>query len=115
MPFGGEGASELVTEGASGHSDVTVLAPLRLGETVGAMRSVHRSVSGGLGLRYPREWAGRFEGSSVSGSLSAEGPGLEVERGGGPGLKRVSGKSKLEGMAEMSFSSVSGGARLVVG
>jgi hypothetical protein len=115
VPFGGERPSELVTEGASGSSDVTVMAPLSGGKTLGELRSVHRSVSGSLRLTYPREWAGSFEGSSVSGHLSAEGPGLDVERGGGPGLKRVSGRSKVEGKAELSFSSVSGGARLVVG
>jgi hypothetical protein len=115
VPFGGEGSSELTTEGMSGSSDITVLAPLKMGKTLGAMRSTHRSVSGSLRINYPREWAGRFEGSSVSGSLSAAGPGLEVERGGEPGLKRVSGRSKVEGLAELSFSSVSGSARLDVG
>lgn len=115
VPFDGRGASELITEGASGGSDVTVMSPLTASKTLGALRSTHRSVSGSLRLSYPREWAGAFEGTSVSGHLSAEGPGLDVERGGGPGLKRVSGKSKVPGEAELSFSSVSGGARLVVG
>jgi hypothetical protein len=114
VPFDGSGG-ELVTEGGSGSNDVAVLRPLRESKTLGPLRSNHRSVSGGLRLSYPREWAGRFEGSSVSGHLSAEGPGLEVDGGGGAGLKRVSGRSKMEGMAELSFSSVSGGARLVVG
>ena len=115
VPFDGEGPSELVTEGASGGSEVEVRSPLKQSKTLGALRSTHRSVSGSLRLRYPREWAGRFEGTSVSGRLVAEGPGLDIERGGGPGLKRVSGTSKVDGLAELSFSSVSGGAGLVVG
>ena len=115
VPFEGVGESEIVTDGASGGSDVEVRSPLRVSKTLGALRSTHRSVSGSLRLRYPSEWAGSFEGTSVSGSLSADGPGLEVETGGGPGLKRVSGKSKLEGEARLTFGSVSGGARLFVG
>ena len=114
VPYDGRGG-ELVTVGASGGSDITVWSPLKESKTLGPLRSSHRSVSGSLRLSYPREWAGRFEGTSVSGSLSAEGPGLDVERGGGPGLNRVSGKSKVDGGAELSFNSVSGGARLVVG
>ena len=115
VPYEGAGDSEIFTDGASGGSDIEVRSPIKISKTLGALRSTHRSVSGHLSLRYPREWAGTFEGTSVSGSLSADGPGLEVEVGGGPGRKSVSGNSKLEGKAQLSFSSVSGGARLVVG
>ena len=114
VPNDGKGG-ELVTVGASGSSDITVWSPLKGSKTLGPLRSSHRSVAGSLRLSYPREWAGKFHGTSVSGCLSAEGPGLDVERGGGPGLKTVSGQSKANGEAELSFSSVSSGARLVVG
>jgi hypothetical protein len=118
VPYNGSRKpSELVTEGVSGSSEVTVLPPiLRSSKTLGALRSTHRSVSGSLRLNYPREWAGVFEGKSVSGSLIVEGSGLVVNPGdGGPGHKRVSGRSEVMGEAELGFSSVSGSARLVVG
>ena len=117
VPFSGSRkSSDLVTEGVSGSSDVTVLSPIRQSKTLGALRSTHRSVSGSLRLSYPREWAGVFEGDSVSGSLSVQGTGLVVNPGsGGPGHKRVSGRSEVMGEAELGFSSVSGSARLVVG
>ena len=114
VPFDDRGG-ELITQGESGSNQVTVRSPLKQSKTLGPLMSTHKSVSGSLRLSYPSQWAGTFEGISVSGGLHADGRGLIVDgKHGGPGMKRVTGRSTLEGEASLSFNSVSGGARLFV-
>ena len=117
IPYDATKPSELTSQHTSGGTEIEVRAPVKQNKsgTLGAMRSSHRTVSGHLRLRYPYEWEGEFEGSSVSGGLSAQGRGLEVERRDSPGSKRVVGRKGENGEGYLNFHSVSGGAELYVG
>jgi len=117
IPYDAAEPSELTSEHTSGGTDIELRAPVKRNKsgTLGALRSSHRTVSGHLRLRYPHEWEGEFEASSVSGGLSAEGRGLEVERRDSPGSKRMIGRKGENGEGYLSFHSVSGGAELHVG
>ena len=47
---------------------------------MGAIHSVHKSISGSLDLKYPWHWSGMVEGRSISGSLSVRGKDVEIIR-----------------------------------
>ncbi len=117
IPFDPDQFSELTSNHVSGSTRVTVEPLLKNGGSgiLGQLRSSHRTVSGSLRLHYPSEWEGEFKGSSVSGHLSAEGRGLEVDRRDSPGMKSVSGRKGEIGAGHLEFHSVSGGAGLYVG
>ncbi|KAL8819019.1 MAG: hypothetical protein Q9223_002472 [Gallowayella weberi] len=105
--------SDLTTRVLSGSSDITVppsltnpLAPLR------NFYASHHGVSGSIRVLYPAQWEGTVQGSTVSGSIRVDWPGLKIlEDKSGWGSHSLKGvKGSGEGMVE--FKDISGSVAL---
>lgn len=117
LPYkSGAFASKLDTSTHSGQMNVTLRAPYKAkGEPMTALMSTHKTVSGGLGLKYPKEWQGHIDGTSLSGELHLQGKDLElINQNDTPGKNHVEAK-KGSGKSKMVFSTVSGGCDIKIG
>ncbi|KAF2628021.1 hypothetical protein BU25DRAFT_457895 [Macroventuria anomochaeta] len=109
-------ASTLDTSTHSGQMNVTLRAPYKAkGVPMMGLTSTHKSVSGGVGLIYPKEWQGHIDGTSLSGELHLQGKELELlNENDTPGKNHVEAK-KGDGGSRMVFDTVSGGCDIKIG
>lgn len=117
LPFkSGAFASTLDTSTHSGQMNVTLRAPYKArGIPMMGLVSTHKSVSGGVGLNYPKEWQGHINGTSLSGELRLQGKELELlSENDEPGKNHVEAK-KGDGASKMVFDTVSGGCDIKIG
>lgn len=117
LPFkSGAYASTLNTSTHSGQMNVTLRAPYGAKSVpLTGLMSTHKSVSGGVGLVYPKEWQGHVDGTSLSGSLHLQGTELELlKENNTPGMNHVEAK-KGNGASTMVFNTISGGCNIVIG
>lgn len=117
LPFrSGAYASTLSTSTHSGQMNITLRAPYKAkGVPITGLVSTHKSVSGGMGLRYPKEWQGHIDGTSLSGELLLQGKDLELlGENDAPGKNHVEAKKGPNG-SRMVFNTVSGGCDIKIG
>lgn len=117
LPYkSGAYASVLDTSTHSGQMNVTLRAPYEAkGVPMTGLTSTHKSVSGGVGLKYPKEWQGHIDGTSLSGELHLQGQELELlSENDTPGKNHVEAR-KGNGGSKMVFDTVSGGCDIQVG
>ncbi|KAH6633480.1 hypothetical protein C7974DRAFT_172497 [Boeremia exigua] len=117
LPFkSGDFPSTLDTSTHSGQMNVTLRTPYKAkGVPMMGLMSTHKSVSGGLGLQYPKEWQGHIDGTSLSGELHLQGNELELlDQIGTPGKNHVEAKKGDSG-SKMVFDTVSGGCDIKIG
>ncbi|UPX13016.1 uncharacterized protein EKO05_0003545 [Ascochyta rabiei] len=117
LPFkSGAYSSMLQTSTHSGQMNVTLRTPYKAkGVPMMGLTSVHKSISGGMGLRYPKEWQGKIDGTSLSGELHLQGNELQLmSENDLPGKNHVEAQ-KGGGGSEMIFDTVSGGCDVKVG
>lgn len=117
LPFkSGAYASSLDTSSHSGQMNVTLRTPYKAkGVPMAGLSSTHSSVSGGMGLVYPKEWQGYINGTSLSGELHLRGQDLELlSEINKPGKNHVEAK-KGSGRSRMAFDTVSGGCDIKIG
>ncbi|KAH0344760.1 hypothetical protein KCU81_g4678, partial [Aureobasidium melanogenum] len=108
--------SWLRTESAVGGIHVNVLPSYEDPEDVmGHLRSVHKTKSGSLHIKYPQQWEGKIEAVTMSGSVKLRGKDVEV-------LKRWSGAvgahvvaQKGEASSAMDLSTSSGSVDATIG
>ncbi|KAL8729725.1 MAG: hypothetical protein Q9166_004553 [cf. Caloplaca sp. 2 TL-2023] len=105
--------SDLTTHVLSGSTDLTIHPSLSNSST--RLRNFHAShtgVSGSIRVLYPAQWEGIVEGSTVSGSIRVNWPGLKITENksgwGSHSLKGVKG----EGEGLVRFSDISGSVEL---
>ena len=107
--------SDIDVSSHSGSIDTTVLPSLSdPGEPMRYLWSSYRYTSGSLRMTYPSDWEGKIEGSTISGSITVEWPGVKVLEGGdsGVGFRRLRA-IKGKGDATTSFNGISGSARIM--
>ena len=117
LPFkSGAYTSVLDTNTHSGQMNVTLRAAYKAkGVPIMGLISTHKSVSGGVGLMYPKEWQGHIDGTSLSGELHLQGQELELlSENDTPGKNHVEAK-KGDGGSKMVFDTVSGGCDIQIG
>ncbi|KAL8843920.1 MAG: hypothetical protein Q9176_001615 [Flavoplaca citrina] len=106
--------SDLITAALSGSTDITVHPSLSAPSSTPLrhFHASHTAVSGSIRILYPSQWEGTVEGSTVSGAIRYDWPGLKiVERGDGWGQKKLKGV-KGEGEGRLAFRDVSGSVEL---
>ncbi|KAL9638474.1 MAG: hypothetical protein Q9204_001481, partial [Flavoplaca sp. TL-2023a] len=105
--------SDLITAALSGSTDITVHPSLSAPSTpFRHFHASHTAVSGSIWILYPSQWEGTVEGSTVSGAIRYDWPGLKiVESGNGWGQKKLRGV-KGEGEGRLAFRDVSGSVEL---
>ncbi|KAL8873824.1 MAG: hypothetical protein Q9174_000753 [Haloplaca sp. 1 TL-2023] len=106
--------SDLSTSAMSGSTEVTVYPSLSVSADT-PLRDFYASytcLSGSLRVAYPSQWEGTVEGSTVSGHIGVQWPGLKtVDEGGGWGSKSFKGvKGTANGV--LRFKAVSGSVEL---
>ncbi|KAL1653917.1 hypothetical protein SLS61_003318 [Didymella pomorum] len=108
--------STLDTSTHSGQMNVTLRAAYKAkGVSITGLISTHKSVSGGVGLKYPKEWQGHVDGTSLSGELHLQGKELELlSENDEPGKNHVEAK-KGDGGSMLVFDTVSGGCDIKIG
>ncbi|KAK5683539.1 hypothetical protein LTS10_005072 [Elasticomyces elasticus] len=104
-------ASSLNTKSESGGTDITVhnqhifdSRAASSGPSIKQMSSTHTGGSGGLVLRYPREWEGTIQGQTGSGGLRLHGADIDVVSRGPHSVYAKKGK----GDSTLSFQTGSG-------
>ncbi|KAL8684849.1 MAG: hypothetical protein Q9224_006101 [Gallowayella concinna] len=105
--------SDLTTRVLSGSSDITVLPSLTKPlAPLGNFYASHHGISGSIRVLYPGQWEGTVEGTTVSGSIRVNWPGLKILEDksgwGSHSLKAVKGSG--EGIVE--FKDISGSVEL---
>ncbi|KAF3036350.1 hypothetical protein E8E12_007871 [Didymella heteroderae] len=117
LPYrSGAFASTLDTSTHSGQMNVTLRASYKAkGVPMMGLVSTHKSISGGVGLKYPKEWQGHIDGTSLSGELHLQGKELELlSENDEPGKNHVEAK-KGDGGSKLIFDTVSGGCDIKIG
>jgi hypothetical protein len=100
---------------ASGAGSVNPLPPHNSRWEMGSIRSVHKSTSGSISLKYPPHWSGVIDGRSVSGSIDVRGRDVEIiSDEHGPGFSKVKAK-KGTGNSHLTFKTVTSSVDIVVG
>ncbi|KAL8863609.1 MAG: hypothetical protein Q9178_000291 [Gyalolechia marmorata] len=105
--------SDLTTHVLSGSTDLTVHPSLSNSSTpLRNFHASHTAISGSIRILYPAQWEGTVAGSTVSGSIKVDWPGLKiVDNQKGWGTKSLKGvKGKGEGV--VGFKDVSGSVEL---
>lgn len=100
--------SWLRTESAVGGIHVNVLPSYEDPHHVmGYLRSIHKTKSGSLHVKYPQQWEGKIEAVTMSGSVKLRGKDVEVlKRWSGPvGAHVVARKGKAGSAIDLSTSS----------
>jgi hypothetical protein len=117
LPFrSGDYASTISTHTHSGQTSLTVRSPYKARNVpMTGLTSVHKTISGSLGITYPQEWDGRVDGTSLSGGLHLQGKNLEllkeVNEPGNSHIVAISG----DGGSRMEIGTVSGGCEIIIG
>ena len=118
-PYGAPWAKsniDVVTK--SGSVEVTVLSSIsHAGQAMTNLYGTYKRLSGSLKVKYPGEWEGEIEGSTLSGSLNIAWPGLTViqdGRSGGSGY-RILKAIKGHGHGQLYFEGISGSTDLIGG
>ncbi|KAJ4315568.1 hypothetical protein N0V94_005882 [Neodidymelliopsis sp. IMI 364377] len=108
--------SVLETTTHSGQMNITLRAPYKAkGVPMMGLSSTHKSVSGGMGLKYPKEWQGHVVGTSLNGELHLQGKALELlGENDKPGQNHVEAQKGVRG-SSMVFDTVSGGCDVMIG
>jgi DUF4097 and DUF4098 domain-containing protein YvlB len=106
-PFDPNTSSSLQTESRSGEQRISLLSPANLG-TIKDMSSSHRSTSGALALRYPKEWEGTIEGNTKSGKIQVHGSDVVVVRQDSDKLHHYLLAKKGDGKSKLDFKTGSG-------
>jgi hypothetical protein len=109
LPYkSGAFASTLDTSTHSGQMNVTLRAPYKAkGVPITGLVSTHKSVSGGVGLKYPKEWQGHIDGTSLNGELHLQGKELKLlSENDEPGKNHVEA-NKGDGGSTLVFDTVS--------
>jgi hypothetical protein len=117
LPFkSGDYASMISTHTDSGMTSVTLRTPYKAkGVALTGLLSVHSTVSGELDVKYPHEWVGQINGTSMSGALHMHGKELELlAEVNEPGKNHVEAK-KGNGGGRMEFDTVGGECKITVG
>lgn len=107
---------DVVTKSAS--VEVTVLSSIsHPGQVMKNLHGTYKRLSGSLKIKYPGEWEGEIEGTTLSGSLHIAWPGLRIIRDGRPGGSgyRVLKAIKGHGDGLLYFNGVSGSTELIGG
>ncbi|MCJ1248598.1 hypothetical protein MMC30_005816 [Trapelia coarctata] len=114
-PYGDpDDKSQLTTSAETGSTTVTVLPSLsHPGEALRNFYAAYKVNTGSLVINYPREWEGTVQGTTVTGSINVNWPGLEIESWGG----RKTGWSNFKGVkghgeGRLEFHGVTGSVSL---
>ncbi|KAK0249196.1 hypothetical protein B0A54_09392 [Friedmanniomyces endolithicus] len=110
-------SSSLRTESGSGHTELSLLPPVKhTTAVIKHLRSSHTSASGALELMYPQAWEGAIEGATRSGGITLEGKDVKVYYDGetGTGGRRVVAR-KGYADSRLEFQSQSGSVKVRVG
>ncbi|KAK1066912.1 hypothetical protein LTR74_006787 [Friedmanniomyces endolithicus] len=110
-------SSSLRTESGSGHTELSLLPPVKhTTAVIKHLRSSHTSASGALELVYPQAWEGAIEGATRSGGITLEGKDVKVYYDGetGTGGRRVVAR-KGYADSRLEFQSQSGSVKVRVG
>ncbi|KAL8773036.1 MAG: hypothetical protein Q9209_002056 [Squamulea sp. 1 TL-2023] len=105
--------SDLTTNVLSGSTDITVHPSIsNPAAKLRNFRASHTAISGSIRVLYPSQWEGTVEGSTVSGAITVDWPGLQiVENGNGWGKKSLKAV-KGSGEGVVTFRDVSGSVNL---
>ncbi|GAB7329602.1 hypothetical protein MBLNU13_g01354t1 [Cladosporium sp. NU13] len=116
MPYDSQASSALHTRSSSGGTRVQVRSAYKDGgKAFKDLRSEHvSSGSGGVEVRYPREWEGKIDAATGSGSISVRGEGVVVDEAGKYGGGHVRAH-KGEGESRIEARAGSGSVRIGVG
>ncbi|KAK0312844.1 hypothetical protein LTR01_002506 [Friedmanniomyces endolithicus] len=107
-------SSSLRTESGSGHTELSLLPPVKhTSAVIKHLQSSHYSASGALDLVYPQAWEGAIEGATRSGGIKLEGKDVKVYYDGetGAGGRRVVAR-KGRADSKLGFQSQSGSVKL---
>ncbi|KAK0272912.1 hypothetical protein LTR35_012582 [Friedmanniomyces endolithicus] len=110
-------SSSLRTESGSGHTELSLLPPVKhTSAVIKHLQSSHYSASGALDLVYPQAWEGAIEGATRSGGIKLEGKDVKVYYDGetGAGGRRVVAR-KGRADSKLGFQSQSGSVKVRVG
>ena len=114
-PYGNpDDSSHLTTSAKTGSTAVTVLPSIsHPGKALRNFFAYYTFKTGSLTINYPREWEGTVYGSTVTGSINVNWPGLEVETGGGRKIGWNNFKGvKGQGQGRLEFHGVTGSVSL---
>ncbi|KAH8708544.1 hypothetical protein GQ44DRAFT_690874 [Phaeosphaeriaceae sp. PMI808] len=117
LPFkSGDYASTIYTNTQSGQTSVTLRSPYKAKNVpMTRLTSVHKTTSGELDLRYPEEWVGHVNGTSMSGALHMQGLSLELLGENTEPQKNHVEAKKGSGGSKLEFDSVSGACEIKIG
>jgi hypothetical protein len=108
--------SWLRTESTGGRIGVNLLPPYEDSQSViGHLRSVHKTKSGSVHIKYPQQWEGKIEAVTMTGSVNLHGKDVEVlKRWSGPvGAHVVAQKGKAS--SAMDLGTTSGSVDATIG
>jgi hypothetical protein len=108
--------SWLRTESTGGRVGVNVLPSYGDSQTIiGHLRSVHKTKSGSVHVKYPQQWEGKIEAVTMTGSVKLHGKDVEVlKRWSGPvGAHVVAQKGKAS--SSMDLGTTSGSVDATIG
>ena len=108
--------SWLRTESTGGRIGVTVLPSYQDSQSViGHLRSVHKTKSGSVHIKYPQQWEGKIEAVTMTGSVGLHGRDVEVlKRWSGPVGAHVVAK-KGNATSAMDLGTTSGSVNAIIG
>lgn len=108
--------SWLRTESTGGRIGVNLLPPYENSQSVmGHLRSVHKTKSGSVHIKYPQQWEGKIEAVTMTGSVNLHGKDVEIlKRWSGPvGAHVVAQKGKAS--SAMDLGTTSGSVDATIG
>lgn len=127
MPYSANlSGSTLETDVKSGKTELELLEPYHADSfdtsdehregVIDALRSLHKSNSGDIKLKYPREWEGRIDGETASGDIRLRGKDVEIWAD--PEIPSVMKRviaNKGRGHSELKFTARSGDVDALIG
>ncbi|KAI5272657.1 hypothetical protein E4T47_04033 [Aureobasidium subglaciale] len=117
LPYSVESTgSWLRTESQGGGIHVNVMSPYGDAHgTIGNLRSVHKTKSGSLHIKYPQQWEGKIEAETMSGSVKLHGKDVRILRSwNGPVGSHVVAQ-KGHANSAMDIGTVSGSVDATIG
>ncbi|KAI5205719.1 hypothetical protein E4T39_02860 [Aureobasidium subglaciale] len=117
LPYSVESTgSWLRTETQGGGIHVNVMSPYGdANGTIGNLRSVHKSKSGSLHIKYPQQWEGKIEAETMSGGVKLRGKDVRILRSwSGPVGSHVVAQ-KGHASSAMDIGTVSGSVDATIG
>lgn len=100
----------------SGQTSFTLRTPYKTKHIpLTGLVSKHTTTSGAMELKYPQEWEGHVNGTSMSGSLHMQGKDLElIDKNNAPKKNHVEAR-KGEGKSSLTFDTVNGACEVQIG